>query len=685
MKKRYLHKNLSITLCTLLLASSSLLAQDEANKLEKITVIDKTSSDYLSKEKPTVTRNNISLEDTAKSIQIFNEDFIEDYRPQIISDIITMSSSTLYQGDDHGRQNMFAIRGFSGVPMLRDGFSIDYAIAYPEIFNLERIEVLKGPDSLQFGESSPGGLINLVKKKPLKEDHINIEMELTSNNSYSPKIDIGGALNEDESLRYRVVSIYKKGEGVKDYNFDEDRFFIAPSLAYDINDNHTFTLSAEYLDETKHSDFGTFIKSDGTLAAPSKTVTSHPDEKLYKEQKIIGFDLASNFDSWNSLFKYRYVDYEIDNPNVHMPFGYNETTNQITKFFATQKREANEHAIQYTANKELEIANTRHRISAGIDARKSDYEYVGYVDLTQPYTIDLSNISYESLTSLSDHPNANKYLNEEDEIKRYGGFIQDSIDITDKVILSTALRYDKVDPKNNEKSDALLPQLGLVYKITPQTTLYTNFSESFNPQTVTNSSGKILDPEEGKGYEVGIKQKLFDSNFNLTTALFKIQKENVAMTDPNNTLFSVSSGKQESRGIELDLTGEISSGWSLIASYGYTRTEDKSTNAGKDLAGVPKHSANIFTTYNLKALGLPNMHVGAGVRYIGSRYANDTNTIKIDSNMIYNATIGYKKGSWQANLNIQNLTDEEYAQTARSTRATAGTRRTIVAALSYKF
>ena len=357
MNKKNLFKNLSIYTCSILLTSTVLFAEEKTEKLQDITILGETSSNYANVKKVKLLRNNISLEESAKSVQVFNDEFINDYQPQFINDIVTLSSSAVYLGDNFGRENNFAIRGFSGTSILRDGFNLGNASAYPEIYNLERVEVLKGPDSLQFGESNPGGLINLVKKKVQKEKHTQLELELTTNKSYSPKLDIGGSLNSDESLRYRLISLYRNDEGKKDYNFNEKKIFISPSIQYDINDNNSISLMAEYLDETKHSDFGTFVKSDGTLATPSDFVSSHPDEQFLKEQKVLGFDFSSSYDSWNSLFRYRFVDYDRNHPKTHMPFFYNEANNTITKFFSTQRFQSKEHAFQYTLNKELELFN----------------------------------------------------------------------------------------------------------------------------------------------------------------------------------------------------------------------------------------------------------------------------------------------------------------------------------------
>ncbi|WP_323591873.1 TonB-dependent siderophore receptor [Aliarcobacter butzleri] len=690
MKNDFSKKNLSIKLCAILLTNTALFAQ-EATILEEITVKESAYSKYQNEAKPELNRTQISKEDTAKSIQTFNKTFIEDAQLQSIEDIIEMSSNTVYTGDNHGRTNDISMRGFSGVPILLDGIRITNKLAHPEVYNIESIEILKGPDSLQYGQSSPGGLVNLVTKKPTKESLAKIELEVSDNPSYSPKIDLGGAINEDKSLYFRLTSVLKYDEGWTNSNTDTNKVFIAPSLSYDINDNNVITFVTEYTNEKTPSSFGTYVNSKGELVASIKNMSSHPDEEFEKTQKIAGFDIDSIYDTWNSNFKYRYIDYEGENENVAFPFMYQEATGNLLRFFAIQNQKNQEHALQYTLNKETDIFGLNNKFSLGADYNKAYSETIMFADMTTFYPIYLANPNYESLTSLKDHPNATDMSTPKTSVESYGIFLQDHINLTDKLIFSTGIRYDEVKPKDSQKSDATTPQFGLVYHLTPETILFTNYSQSFTPTSRQDKAGNILDPEKGKGYEVGIKQKLFDDRFDLTTALFKIEKENVATLDINggNTFVYKASGKQESQGFEVDLSGDITSNLSLIASYGYTETKDKEIN-NNDLVNIPNHTANIFATYKLAALNLPDYYIGGGARYIGSKYANDTNTIELDSALIYNATVGYKKGNWRANLSVQNLTDEEYVDGSlisdtRGTRVYVGTPRTILATIGYKF
>lgn len=358
MKKEFLKRNLSISLSSLLLTSPLLFAQ-ESTTLNEVNIIENGISNYQSEEKVKLNRTGIDIEDTAKSIQVFNKTLIEDASLRNIDDIIELSSNTVYTGDTDGKSTNISMRGFSGVPILIDGLKVTNKISNPEVFALEAVEIQKGPDSLQYGQSSPGGIVNLVKKKPSKETIANIELEINDNPSYTPKLDIGGSLNEDKSLYFRLISTYQYDEGYTKSNTNTNKIFIAPSLAYDLNDNNTFTFISEYTKETTPTRFGTNVNSKGELVAPIENVASHPDEEYKRTQKIIGFNFDTIYDTWNSKFKYKYITHVRDYGNVYLPLSYNESTNTVTRYPADQRGEYKEHALQYTLNKELKILNLK--------------------------------------------------------------------------------------------------------------------------------------------------------------------------------------------------------------------------------------------------------------------------------------------------------------------------------------
>ena len=258
----------------------------DSTSLGNVDIVAKTTSAYLHNNEMKANRTNLSLDNTAKSIQVFNENFMNDAQLQSIENIIEFSSNTVYTGNNHGRTNQIAMRGFSGVPILVDGLKITNAINSPVVFNFSAVEVQKGPDSLQYGKSSPGGIVNLVKKKAIKESLAKVELEVNDNPSYTTKVDLGGSLNKEESLYFRLVSTLTNDKGFTNSNTDTDRIFIAPSIAYDINDKHTLTFSAEYYKETSPSTFGHYVNSDGKIMDSRENTISNPDEEFKKTQKI---------------------------------------------------------------------------------------------------------------------------------------------------------------------------------------------------------------------------------------------------------------------------------------------------------------------------------------------------------------------------------------------------------------
>lgn len=690
MKNKLLRNNLSFNLCAILLASSTLYGQG-STKLGDITINANTSSTYQNLNNVKLNRSGTEIQNTAKSIQIFNENLIEDAQLQNIQNVITLSSNTVYTGNTDGKSTNISMRGFSGVPILTDGLRTTYTVANPEIFNYKTVEIQKGPDSLQYGKSSPGGIVNLVRKKPSKEDIINMQVEISDKFSISPKLDIGGSLNTDQSLYYRLVSTLEYDEGFTDSNTDIEKIFVSPSVSYDINDNHTLTFIAEYTDETTPTTFGSNVNSKGDIVGSVETVTSHPDEEFKKKQKLVGIEVDSVFDTLHSNFKYQYNKYTRDYGDVYLPLSYDESTNSVTRYPAIQIGKYEEHSLQYTLNKEMNLLGYKNNLTVGIDYNRVYTEGKSILDFFAPSSLDLLNPIYEnSFTSVSDYSHAYDLSSERTYVESSGVFLQDNIHLNEHLVLNTGLRYSQSKPEDSEKSDALTPSLGLVYHISPRTTLYTSYSESFTPNTNKDSSNNVLDPETGEGFDLGVKQKLFNNNLDLTAALFKIKKTNISQSDPDDitNTYYVSSGEQTSQGFEIDLNGNITPELSLIASYGYTKTEDKDNN--KELRNNPKHTANIFATYTLSELDLPNIYIGGGAKYIGDRYGDTANTIKFDSTIIYSATVGYQKNDWKLNVSIQNLTDEEYVNGSASgktndTRVYVGDPRTVLATFAYSF
>ena len=211
------------------------------------------------------------------------------------------------------------------------------------------------------------------------------------------------------------------------------------------------------------------------------------------------------------------------------------------------------------------------------------------------------------------------------------------------------------------------------------------------PSLETDADGNFLEPEEGEGFEVGIRGEIIENRLAATLAYFDITKQNVATTDPNNPLFSVGVGEQRSRGVELDVIGEILPGWNIVANYAYTDaeiTEDNDGLEGNQLFGVPEHNFNLWTNYEIQQGDLAGLGFGIGVNFVGERFGDNANSFKLDEYFLTNAAISYQRDNWRAGLNFRNLFDVDYIESSenrRTSEVNPGEGFTVLGSVSVEF
>jgi iron complex outermembrane recepter protein len=228
-----------------------------------------------------------------------------------------------------------------------------------------------------------------------------------------------------------------------------------------------------------------------------------------------------------------------------------------------------------------------------------------------------------------------------------------------------------------------------VYQPTKEISLYGSYSQSFTPSTVRAFNGNPLKPERGEGYEVGVKADLDRGRLFATLAYFDIAKQNVATSDPNNPLFSIATGEQRSRGLELDVTGQIAPGWNLIASYAYTDarvSRDNLIPVGNRLLGVPENSLSLWTTYQIQQGNLQGLGAGFGFNYVGDRQGDLNNTFNLGSYFLTNAALFYRRDNWKAAINFKNIFNVDYSNSPfTNTRIDVGEPFTVVGSLAVEF
>ncbi|NEQ88698.1 MAG: TonB-dependent siderophore receptor [Moorea sp. SIO2I5] len=355
----------------------------------------------------------------------------------------------------------------------------------------------------------------------------------------------------------------------------------------------------------------------------------------------------------------------------------------------------------------MPASNDRGVSIAGVDLFRRDnprFDKFGFLSLQ---TINIFNPVFDPRPDPANDPILVDSFTQTDAL---GIYIQDQVNLLDNLKLLLGVRYETFEqesvigptgfnPNSSETSqndDAFSPRFGLVYQPVEELSLYGSFSRSFAPNSGTTVDGSILEPERGEQFEIGARAELLEGRLTTNLALFNLTKQNVAAPDPNNFQFSVPIGEQRSRGIELDIAGEILPGWNIIANYAYTDaeiTEDNNnaqgiSNEGNRLFGAPENNFNLWTTYDIQAGALEGLGFGVGFNYVSDRFGDNANSFKLGDYFLTNAAISYKRDNWRAGLNIRNLFDTEYIEGTANSRLflnSPGEGFTIIGSFSIEF
>lgn len=550
-----------------------------------------------------------------------------------------------------------------------------------ETANLERIEVLKGPASTLFGEINPGGVINVVTKKPLSQPFYEAEVQIGSRDFFRPRIDFSGPLTQDGNLLYRLNALISNDDGFRDFNQNIQREFVAPVLTWKISDRTDLTVELEYLHEERPFDSGLVAFGDGVVDVPRDRITGEPRDFREQESFTTGYRFEHRFsEDWRIRQAFRYARQE-DFGLFALPLSLNESTGILSRANGTSETLAELYALQTNLIGKFTTGSIQHTLLFGVDLGRNTTSDVINTSLLRPAFLNIFNPVYGQVGDPSRDVLSNDIL----RTSRLGVYLQDQIALSENLKLVGGLRYDAIEQElrsrpsffvpggrdREQTPDALSPRVGIVYQPIPEISLFTSYARSFSPNTGTTFNGNFLEAEEGEGYDIGVKAELLQSQLFATLAYYNITRQNVASPDPVNPFGSVASGEQRSQGFEFDLSGEILPGWNIVASYGYTDAEvieDNVIDIGNRLAGIPKHSANLWTTYTIQRGSLEGLGVGIGFNLAGERQGDLRNSFQLNSYFLTNAAIFYNQENWRVAVNFKNIFDVNYIQGVPFTR-----------------
>ncbi len=661
----------------------AIAATKPAEEIEVVATQETPENNYFVPNASTATGTETPILETPFSIQVVPEDIIREQQVIQIQEALSNVSSVVYFGNTGGREAVFNIRGFgnplgSSVPVLRDGYRLYGSFqAIPEVANLQQIEVLKGPASILYGQIEPGGIINLVSKKPLTEPFYEVELQVGSRELVRPRFDISGRLISAVDVFYRLNTVYLHERSFRDLDQPLDQISVAPIITAKIDDRTDVEFSLESINKNGPADFGLTQLGNGVAPVPRDRVVNNPDDSIATNYLSLGYSFEHRFnDNWKIRNGFRYLDYDYDYSVVALPFIVDGAN--ITRFFAVQTGQDRSYSLYTSTVGKFATGTVKHIFSAGLDLNRSESNITSLLDFFNPSTINIFNPNY-NLTPKPQRSSLPLFNDTTDTADRLGIYLQDQIYFLDNLILVAGFRYDTVTQtttnvqtpftaggESQQTDDAFTPRVGLMYLPLKELAIFANYAQSFNPNLETTASGQALEPERGEGFEVGLKTELFDKKLLATLTYFNITKNNVAVTDPNNILFSIAVGQQQSQGVELDVAGELLPGWKVIGSYSYidaTVTDD--TNAaliGNKLFGVPTDKLSLWTTYEIQTGNLKGLGFGIGFDYLSDRFGDLANTYKVGDSIIGNAALFYQRGQYRFALNFKNISDAYYIE-----------------------
>jgi iron complex outermembrane recepter protein len=656
-------------------------------------------NNYFVPSASTATRTDTPILDTPQSIQVIPQQVLRDQQIIRVDDALRNISGVIGNLNPQGVGGRLTIRGFTmdnftGGAIFRDGFRVNNNLGSQETANLERIEVLKGPASVLYGQNDPGGIINLVTKRPLTEAFLETQFQLGSYGLVRPQFDLNVPLTEDNALLSRFNFAYQNEGGFRDFDTNTKKIFLAPVVTANIGEKTKLSVLLEYLDEETPFDLGIVAQGRKIASIPRERIINEPDDVTSNESITVGYDFAHQFnDDWslNHGFRYKRQDYNV---NTVLPFNLDEITGNLLRFFASRAFRSDDYSINTSVAGNFKTGSVKHQLVTGVDLNFNRFDdQFTKIDVSTPTAINIFDPIY-GLVKRPSFSNVPAFPSISEEYDQVGVFLQDQISFGEQFILLASLRYDNVQSRNinqSQSDDSWSPRIGVVYKPIETVSIYGNYSQSFRPNLGQDVNSKALEPERAEGFEVGVKAEFLEGKLFATLAYFDITKRNVATSDPNNAFFQVTTGEQRSNGIEFDLVGEILPGWNIIANYAYANarvTNDNTIPVGNRLFNAPYNSAGLWTTYQIQEGDLEGLGFGLGFNYVGDRAGDLENSFYIDSYFVTNMAIFYEKNDWRLGLNFNNLFDVNYISSTNNARLfgnSPGQPFSVIGAFSVKF
>lgn len=674
---------------------------------------------YVAGVTTTGTKTDTPLIESPQSVSVVTRDQMDDQGSQTVSQTLRYTPGVLAEVRPSARYDSVFVRGFGGqgagaayvnfLDGLRQQRSISYAIPTVDPWLLERIEILRGPASVLYGQAGSGGIVNLVSRRPTETPTHEVRVEAGSNNRLQTMFDAGGKLTEDGQFLYRLTGIGRRS-GTQFEGVHDDRIAIAPAVTWKPTSDTSLTVLSSYQRDPEGG-FYNFAPAVGTVL-PNRNgklgsgfYAGDPNYDNYtRNSASVGYQFEHRLsDVWTlrQNARYNHVDSSFKALSFSSLQADQRTANRSISRVSDM---ANTVAVDNQAQATVATGPVDHTLLFGADwsrgfARRDLGQFTG---VTVP-TLDIFNpvygYSYPAVRSVQ----ATRQIQ-----TQLGLYAQDQV-AYENWRLTVGVRHDRADSetvqlasnsRTSQSDTAFTWRAGLLYLFDNGITPYVNYSTSFLPNSGNYSparGGAAFSPTKGEQYEAGVKYQPPGMNSFIQLAGYSIRQRDVLTVDPLNTLYSVQTGEIRSRGIELEGRASLTSSLDLIGAYSYIDAEVTRSNTagvtGRRVPQVPHHMVSGWLNYRVQSGPFAGLELGGGVRYIGRTAGNDVNSFEVPGYTLADAAIRYDLGALrteltgaEVTLNVSNLFDKEFVSSCSSATACFfGDRRLVLAGVRYKW
>ncbi|WP_188396239.1 TonB-dependent siderophore receptor [Oxalicibacterium flavum] len=677
-------------------------AQSDAadNVLPAVQVTGSGDFGFTAQQAVSSTKSDKPLFETPQSISVLTRELLDARQVTSLNEAIQTTAGVSSGGYGRRGWDDFSIRGQRASESIYvDGLKLGQGswIAQ-EVFGVERIEIVKGPASINFGQMQPGGIVNMVSKRPRAEAFGQVGFTVGSYGYRQATFDFGRPLESaNGKAAFRINAMLSDADDPTDYVYYKNRY-IAPSISLDFGPRTDFTILASYYDRE-------YIRQQGlpTRGSLLPNPNGQLDRSLFigdpgvgpyeGEQSTIGYALTHRFDSgWTLRQNFRWLDMNMTGRAVFVSGGLKNNYTEQGRSVTLQDVKEQVGALDTNIERTFNLAGIAHTVMAGLDLNR-DKLHSGN---TQCKIANLNIYSPTYNLPYSDCAIRTNGLTET-SVQYAAVYLRDQIKFNERLSLNVAFRHDRVETETvnlqdgsvqKQNKNANTGNAALMYELTKNIAPYIGYATSFLPQAGLAVGGRQLNPEEGKQSEMGVKFQSDDKRLNASIAYYDLTRKNVASDDLENDGYQVEIGEQRSKGFEAEVAADLRNGWSLAGALALIDAEitddTNAANIGKRLQNVPRRAASFLANYRFDG-ALQGWGAGFGIRHESAKTGPAVN-FSVPGYTVADANVSYQGAGYRVMLNVKNLFDKDYfAGTLNANVVPLGDPRTVMLKAVFDF